>query len=37
MALMPRYLFHFASQGGEQIPDLDGVELEDLRAAHPTP
>ncbi len=31
---MPRYLFHFASQGGEQIPDLDGVELEDLRAAH---
>ena len=34
MALMPRYLFHFASQGGEQISDLDGVELEDLRAAH---
>ena len=31
---MPRYLFHFASQGGEQISDLDGVELEDLRAAH---
>ena len=31
---MPRYLFHFASQGGEQIPDLDGVELGDLRAAH---
>jgi hypothetical protein len=34
MALMPRYLFDFASRGGEQIPDLDGVELEDLRAAH---
>jgi hypothetical protein len=34
MALMPRYLFQFASRGGEQIPDPDGVELEDLRAAH---
>jgi hypothetical protein len=34
MALMPRYLFHFTSRGGEQIPDLDGEELEDLRAAH---
>jgi hypothetical protein len=32
---MPRYLFHFvASRGGEQVPDPDGVELEDLRAAH---
>src|SRR5918995_1180736 len=34
MALMPRYLFHFASRGGEHIPDVDGVDLEDLRAAH---
>jgi hypothetical protein len=31
---MPRYLFHFASRGGEQVPDPVGVELDDLRAAH---
>jgi hypothetical protein len=31
---MSRYLFHFASRGGEQIPDFEGVELPDLRAAH---
>ena len=31
---MPRYHFHFASRGGEQVPDAEGVELDDLRAAH---
>ena len=31
---MPRYHFHFASRGGEQVPDPEGVELDDLRAAH---
>ena len=31
---MPRYHFHFASRGGEQVPDPEGLELDDLRAAH---
>jgi hypothetical protein len=31
---MPRYHFHFASRGGEHVPDPEGVELDDLRAAH---
>ena len=31
---MPRYHFHFASRGGEQVSDPEGVELDDLRAAH---
>ena len=31
---MPRYHFHFASRGGEQVSDSEGVELDDLRAAH---
>jgi Domain of unknown function (DUF6894) len=31
---MPRYHFHFASRGGEQVADPEGVELDDLRAAH---
>lgn len=30
---MPRYFFHFASQC-DRIPDVDGVELESLPAAH---
>src|SRR5215216_353914 len=34
MPLMPRYHFHFASRGGEQVPDPEGLELDDLRAAH---
>jgi len=34
MPLMPRYHFHFASRGGEQVSDPEGVELDDLRAAH---
>ena len=34
MPLMPRYHFHFASRSGEQVPDPDGVELDDLGAAH---
>src|SRR4051812_144934 len=34
MPLMPRYHFHFASRGGEQVADPEGVELDDLRAAH---
>jgi hypothetical protein len=34
MHLMPRYHFHFASRGGEQVPDPEGLELDDLRAAH---
>jgi hypothetical protein len=31
---MPRYHFHFASRGGEQVSDPEGVELDDFRAAH---
>jgi hypothetical protein len=31
---MPRYHFHFASRGGERVSDPEGVELDDLRAAH---
>jgi len=34
MHLMPRYHLHFASRGGEQVPDPEGLELDDLRAAH---
>ncbi len=34
MPLMARYHFHFASRGGEQVSDPEGVELDDLRAAH---
>src|SRR4051812_46429000 len=34
MPLMPRYHFHFASRGGEQVPDPEGLELDALRAAH---
>ena len=31
---MPLYHFHFASLGGEQVADPEGVELDDLPAAH---
>ena len=34
MALMPRYLFHFASQGGEQVPTRMVWNLTVFRAAH---
>lgn len=30
---MPRYFFHFASQR-DRIPDVEGVELDSLPAAH---
>lgn len=30
---MPRYFFHFASRS-ERVPDLDGVDLDTLPAAH---